>query len=354
MTNDLTSRLLKGSKRAGKLLDKSSINDIEIIDTGVPILNLALSGDLDGGLVSTGGTQLSGPSRHFKSLFGLLLVKAYLDKYEDATMLYYDSEGGATMKYFKSMGIDSDRVIHIEITDIEELKIHLVSMINPTNDNGIKAGDHAIIFIDSIGNLASMKEVEDAEEGNSVADMTRAKALKSFFRIITPKLKLKLKIPLVFVNHVYAQMTAHAPAKIGGGTGPELASDSIFVIGRTQEKETKGKTKDITGYNFTMKLHKSRFVREQATFELQLRYDMGINKYSGLLNNAIAGKFVKEQPDPKDGRKKVYMRVGIDTDSGFPKDSTSTAEFWDVLLANEEFKTYMRELYQLPDSPLLS
>ncbi len=35
-----------------------------------------------------------------------------------------------------------------------------------------------IIVVDSVGNLASKKEVDDALEGKSVADMTRAKQMK--------------------------------------------------------------------------------------------------------------------------------------------------------------------------------
>ena len=37
--------------------------------------------------------------------------------------------------------------------------------------------DRVIIVIDSIGNIASKKEMEDALDEKSVADMSRAKAL---------------------------------------------------------------------------------------------------------------------------------------------------------------------------------
>ena len=71
--------------------------------------------------------------------------------------------------------------------------------------NNIERGDHIIVLVDSVGNLASKKEVEDALEGKSVADMTRAKQMKSLFRMITPHLTIK-DIPMVVVNHTYKEI----------------------------------------------------------------------------------------------------------------------------------------------------
>jgi RecA/RadA recombinase len=62
-----------------------------------------------------------------------------------------------------------------------------------------------IIIIDSIGNLASKKEVEDALAEKSVADMSRAKQVKSLFRMVTPHLTMK-DIPMVVVNHTYMEI----------------------------------------------------------------------------------------------------------------------------------------------------
>ena len=93
----------------------------DMIPTTVPAINIALSGRLDGGLVP-GLTMWAGPSKHFKTAFSLLMAKAYLDKYEDGVVLFYDSEFGTPQDYFKTFGIDFDSVIHTPITDIEELK----------------------------------------------------------------------------------------------------------------------------------------------------------------------------------------------------------------------------------------
>ena len=128
-----------------------------------------------------------------------------------------------------------------------------------TQLEGVERSDHLIIIIDSIGNLASKKEVEDALEGKSVADMSRAKQIKSLFRMITPHLSLK-DIPMVVVNHTYKTMELYSKDVVGGGTGSYYAADNIFILGRQQEKEGT----EVVGYNFIINVEKSRYVREKS------------------------------------------------------------------------------------------
>jgi len=115
------------------------------------MINVALSGDPDGGLGS-GLTVLAGPSKHFKTSFALLMAAAYMNKHPDAIMLFYDSEFGSPQTYFESFDIDTKRILHTPITDVEKLKFVLVSQLE-----AIEKDDRVIIVIDSIGNLASKK-----------------------------------------------------------------------------------------------------------------------------------------------------------------------------------------------------
>ena len=152
------------------ILAKSKFfNEKDMIPTPVPAINIALSGSLDGG-ITPGLTMWAGPSKHFKTAFSLLMAKAYQDKYDDAVVLFYDSEFGTPQSYFDAFGIDTERVVHTPITDVEQLKFDIMQQL--TN---IERGDKIIIVLDSIGNLASKKEVEDALDQKAVADMSRAK-----------------------------------------------------------------------------------------------------------------------------------------------------------------------------------
>lgn len=182
----------------------------DMIPTSIPVINVALSGRLDGGL-TPGLTMWAGPSKHFKTAFSLLMAKAYLDKYEDGVVLFYDSEFGTPQSYFDSFGIDTERVIHTPITDVEQLKFDIMKQLEQ-----IERGEHVIIVVDSIGNLASKKEVEDALDGKAVADMSRAKQMKSLWRMVTPHLTLK-DIPCVVVNHTYKEIGLYPKDIVGGG-----------------------------------------------------------------------------------------------------------------------------------------
>ena len=197
-------------KQTAILSESSFFAKKDMVPTKVPMINVALSGSVDGGL-TPGLTMIAGPSKHFKTLFSLLLAAAYQEKYEDSVVLFYDSEFGTPQSYFDKFDIDMDRVVHVPITDIEMLKHDIMSQLK-----NIEKGDKVIIVIDSIGNLASKKEVEDAIEGKSVADMSRAKQLKSLFRMVTPHLSIK-DVPMIVVNHTYKEISMFPKDIVGGG-----------------------------------------------------------------------------------------------------------------------------------------
>lgn len=309
----------------------------DMVPTQVPAINIALSAALDGGL-TPGLTMWAGPSKHFKTAFSLLMAKSYMDKYPDAGLLFYDSEFGTPIAYFKAFQIDMDRVIHTPITDIEQLKFDAMKQLN-----GIDRGDRVIIIIDSIGNLASKKEVEDALEGKSAADMTRARSLKSFFRMVTPHLTLK-DIPMVVVNHTYMTLEMFSKPVVGGGTGSYYSADNIFIIGRQQEKEGK----ETVGYNFIINVEKSRYVREKSKIPITVTHDGGISKWSGLIDIALdSGHVVK----PSNG---WYQRAA-DGESGqkFRFADTETKNFWLPILTDKSFQEYITKRYAVAHGDIL-
>ena len=312
-----------------EILSKSKfLNNKDIVQTTVPALNVALSGKLDGGL-STGLTVFAGPSKHFKTAFAMLLSKSYLDKYEDGVVLFYDSEFGAPQGYFDSFGIDTDRVIHTPVTDIEQLKHDVMSQLQ-----GIERGDRVIIIVDSVGNLASRKEVEDAIDGKSVADMTRAKQMKSLFRMVTPHLTIK-DIPAVVVNHTYKEIGLFPKDVVSGGTGVYYSADNIFIIGRQQEKEGK----EVVGYNFIINVEKSRFVREKSRIPIEVTWEGGISKWSGLLDMALeSGHVVK----PSNG---WYAKSSDDDAKKVRIKDTYNKEFWIPILSDKTFIKWIEDRY---------
>jgi RecA/RadA recombinase len=328
------------SIKESAILSKSKFfTNKDMIPTSVPIINVALSGRLDGGL-TPGLTMWAGPSKHFKTAFSLLMAKSYLDKYPDAALLFYDSEFGTPQSYFDSFGIDTNRVLHTPITDIEKLKIDIMQQMNE-----VERGEHLIIIVDSIGNLASIKEVNDALEGKTVGDMSRAKAVKSLFRMVTPHLNLK-DIPMIVVNHTYMEIGMFPKAIVGGGTGSYYSADNIFIIGRQQEKEGT----EVIGYNFIINVEKSRYVREKAKIPVTVRHDGGISKWSGLLDIALDSKHVVK---PSNGWYSKVDSDGVIEEKKYRIKDTDTSEFWLPILKQKSFQDYVQNTYQIASGSIM-
>ena len=284
----------------------------------------------------------AGPSKHFKTAFSLLMAKSYLDKYPDSALLFYDSEFGTPQSYFDSFGIDTKRVLHTPITDIEQLKFDIMQQLQ-----GLERDDRVIIVVDSIGNLASKKEVEDALEQKSVADMSRAKQVKSLFRMVTPHLNLK-NIPMIVVNHTYMEIGMFPKAIVGGGTGSYYSADNIFIIGRQQEKEGQ----EIIGYNFIINVEKSRYVKEKAKIPVTVSFEGGISRFSGLLDVAIEGNFVVK---PSNGwYSKVDTETGEVQDKKYRIKETDTEDFWKDILASKKFQEYIKNKYTVASADIMN
>ena len=339
------STLLERMKKSGSIKTSDILTESsffiakDTIQTDLPILNIAFSGDLDGGLIP-GLTILAGASKSFKTLLGLYCLKAYMNKYPDAICLFYDSEFGVTPDYIKSNGIDGNRILHIPVEHVEQLKFDIVKRLEE-----IKRGDKVFIFVDSLGNLASKKEVEDANDEKSVADMSRAKAIRSLLRIITPHLTMK-DLPCIIVNHIYQTMEMYSRVVIPGGTAVTYAANSIFVISKAQEKDGT----ELVGYNFTINIEKSRYVREKSKLPIQVTYENGISKWSGLLDIALeTGHVIK----PSNGwYQKVNTTTGEIADQKFRFKDTQSGNFWNEVLSDETFKQAIRDRYQLGAVPM--
>lgn len=330
-------------KESAILAESKFFTKKDMVPTNVPAINIALSGRLDGGL-TPGLTMWAGPSKHFKTMFSLIMAKAYMDKYTDAAMLFYDSEFGTPIDYFKTLGIDMDRVIHTPITDVEQLKFDIMQQLD--GKEGITRGDHVIIVIDSIGNLASKKEVEDAMEGKSVADMSRAKQIKSLFRMVTPHLTMK-DIPMVVVNHTYKEIGLYPKDIVGGGTGSYYSADNIFILGRQQEKEGS----ELAGWNFIINVEKSRYVKEKSKIPITVKFDGGLSRWSGLMDMALeSGHVIK----PTNG---WYSRVDKETGEVGDKcrlAQTDNKEFWIPILMSKSFQDWVKTNYQISTGRLMS
>jgi len=133
-----------------------------------------------------------------------------------------------------------------------------------------------MVVLDSAGNLATQKEMDDAKSGSTKADMTRAKLLKSTFRIIMTQFGI-CKIPFLFTNHTYQTQDLFSRQVGGGGTGPEYAASIILFLGKAKLKEGV----EQTGIIVTAKPNKNRFAKP-TPIKFHISFNKGMNPYVGL------------------------------------------------------------------------
>ena len=332
----LLDKLKKSSRVTGTdvLSDSKLFGEKELTTTSVPMVNVALSGSIDGGLAS-GLTVLAGPSKHFKTSFALLMASAYLKKHDDAVLLFYDSEFGSPQSYFEAFDVDTNRVLHTPVTNIEELKFDLVNQLNE-----IDRKDRVIVVIDSVGNIASKKEVEDAMNEKSVADMTRAKALKGLFRMITPMLTLK-DVPLLAINHTYMEQGLFPKAVVSGGTGVMYSADNVWIIGRRQDKVGT----EVVGYDFVINVEKSRFVKEKSKIPISVSWEGGIEKWSGLTEVALETGYVIK---PKNGWYQAKNpETGEELGGNVRMKDTLKKSFWTNIFEKTDFAQHLEQRYKV-------
>ena len=321
----LSKRLLKlANNSLGNIYADSKIVELknDYSPTNIPMLNIALSGKWNGG-ISPGITVLAGPSKMGKTFIGLIFVEAYLRKYEDAICVFLDSELGANTTYFNNLNIDMNRLVHLPIKNIEDAKFQSVKIMEELQED-----EHVIFFFDSIGNTASKKELDDALDEKSVADMSRAKQIKSYFRMITPYVNLK-QIPCIVINHTYETMSLFPQTTMGGGTGPMYSADTVLFLSKSKEKDGT----ELSGFNFKLKVEKSRTIREGSTFVLNTTFNEGVDKYSDLFEFALESGFITSptkgyyQKHEKYGDEKKYRKSEFDRNDDMWKDIIEDEEF---------------------------
>lgn len=264
--------------------------------------------------------------------------------------IYYDTEGAIDSGMLDKFGVDLNNFRYEPLSEIEKLKTSFAILIKNLSDIRKKGGEipKIILFIDSIGMIASSKEIEDAKTGNNAADMTRAKQIRSFFRIITSDLNA-LGIPLIFTNHVLANIGGYGdPVVQGGGGGVQFSPSVTLFLSKAKVKDDKDDDKRQTGIIVTAKTAKNRFAQPR-TIKFPIYFDRPFNRYAGVQDylswenvgiakgNIITTKEYEKLKDTDKSKVKVFRPTGADSDMYFvPKDS---AQKWIVEHLGEAVST---------------
>ena len=269
-----------GNDYASLVSDGVSAGDTAgFIDTGSHIFNALLSGSIYGGIPNNKITAIAGETSTGKTFFCLGMVQHFLESNPDAGVIYFESESAISKQMIEDRGIDSNRMLLVPVTTVQEFRLQAIKILDKYNDQTAEERKPLMFVLDSLGMLSTSKEVEDSEAGKETRDMTRAQVVKSIFRVLTLKLG-KANVPLIVTNHTYDVVGAYIPTKeMGGGSGLKYAASTIVYLSKKKEKDGK----EVVGNIIKCKTAKSRLTKENSDVETRLFYDRGLDRYYGLL-----------------------------------------------------------------------
>jgi RecA/RadA recombinase len=259
----------------------SDIDETETyVDTGSYIFNALVSGSIFGGVSGNKITAIAGESSTGKTFFSLAVVKNFLDTNPDGYCLYFDTEAAITKSLVESRGIDTSRLVVVNVVTIEEFRTKALKAVDLYLKKPVEERKPCMFVLDSLGMLSTEKEITDALNDKQVRDMTKSQLVKGAFRMLTLKLG-QANVPLIVTNHTYDVIGAYVPTKeMGGGSGLKYAASTIIYLSKKKEKDGT----EVVGNIIKAKTAKSRLSKENKDVEVRLYYDeRGLDRYYGLL-----------------------------------------------------------------------
>jgi RecA/RadA recombinase len=276
------------------------------VDTGSFIFNALVSGSIFGGVSGNKITAIAGESSTGKTFFTLAVVKNFLDSNPDGYCLYFDTEAAITKSLVESRGIDTSRLVVVNVVTIEEFRGKALKAVDLYLKKPEAERKPCMFVLDSLGMLSTEKEITDALNDKQVRDMTKSQLVKGAFRMLTLKLG-QANVPLLVTNHTYDVIGAYVPTKeMGGGSGLKYAASTIIYLSKKKEKDGT----EVVGNIIKAKTAKSRLSKENKDVEVRLYYDeRGLDRYYGLLELGEIGGLWKNVAGryEMDG-KKIYAK----------------------------------------------
>ena len=285
----------------------SDIDETErFIDTGSYVFNGLISGSIFGGVSSNRITAIAGESSTGKTYFSLAVVKNFLDTNPDGYCLYFDTEAAVNKGLLESRGVDTSRLVVVNVVTIEEFRSKALRAIDIYLKKDEEERKPCMFVLDSLGMLSTEKEITDALNDKQVRDMTKSQLVKGAFRMLTLKLG-QANVPLIVTNHTYDVIGAYVPTKeMGGGSGLKYAASTIVYLSKKKEKDGK----EVIGNIIKAKTHKSRLTKENRDVEVRLYYaERGLDRYYGLLElGEIGGMWKNVAGRYEINGKKLYAK----------------------------------------------
>ena len=310
--SDLNKEMSKNSKWGGLMSDGAGVSEItDYIPTGNYICNASLTGSIFKGAPNNRILCLSGESGTGKTY--LLMNMAREAQKKGHYVVWYDSENAIELSQLVQFGVDPEKFRYEPVGTVQDFKTSITQTLDLLIEQK-EAGNQipSIFFVlDSVGNLATQKEIDDAKAASDKADMTRAKNIRAIFRIVAHKMCI-VGATFAFSNHIYMSNDLFSQRIQSGGKGLVYGASIILNLSKAKLKE--GSDNLQTGIVVTAEPDKNRFCKP-VKVKFYISYVNGMNPYVGLEEyisfercGIQKGKFITEKEYNKSPNSE-YIRV---------------------------------------------
>lgn len=344
--------------KANKAFEENIISKnepVEYIGSGIPVLDILFSGMLNHGIKKGHMTEIAAPSTMGKSLIGLYYLASAYKAGMDCVVI--SSEGAFNFALAQRLGVDTD-----EIAVFESKYIHQINEFITNAQKGMTRKERHNVFLlfDSWGPLVSLQRVEAIQKQTGkdapTADMGQTAIKKNELA----KLINASEFTALVINHVYDSLEQYKdPKNIPGGCELYFNSDAIVLVctnGRAYKtKKLAGAGASKIGKIATAQIKKGRDGMENRTCEYRILTNGGIDRWYGLVDDAIAAGVAVVNQKGNKGTFLYRPDYDVDTETGEivrefrwtddDTDECNSKEFMEPLIEDKKFLSYIEKAY---------
>lgn len=235
--NDLNKLMNKTSKWGGLMSDGAGVSAItDYISTGNLTLNASLTGSMFKGVPANRSLEIFGPSGTAKTFLAMNIAAQAIK--QGYSVIWYDSENAIESEQVSDWGIDLSKFRYEPTQTVQEFRTSITNVLDSMiemKEKGTKIPK--LLFVcDSVGNLATEKEIEDAKSGSDKVDFTKQKMMKSIFRILMSKMGI-IGATFIFTNHCYSCVTDDTMVLMADGTEKSIKNINVGDLVKTLSGE---------------------------------------------------------------------------------------------------------------------
>lgn len=240
-------------------------------------------------------TNLAGPSASGKSFVLANAVRSA--QQAGAFCLIIDSENALDDEFMQKIGVDIDNnYSYVGVTTINQTVKTISQFLKGYKEEygTDPEAPQILIAVDSLDMMMTETELKHYESGDQKGDQgQKNKQLKAMLKTLVQDIKT-LNVAIVCTSQVYKNQD------VMNGEGVWIISDAVKYSASQITLLTKLKLKDtssseVTGIRMKCEGYKTRFTKPFSFVVIEVPYETGMDKYSGLLEVAISlGVVVKK------------------------------------------------------------